>query len=158
MTLEERRDYIYNTMKMALENNDDLLIDVVDSMDSYDGFMNDSHVYNMSELDEVLYGMSPSDIIHLLAPNFKDYSGYFYFNGNGWLESCDDKAEFYREYNSTEEILDNYVKEYYHYDLSREYDNFETLAEEYNDYSDEDVENETDEEFTERIDDLYAEL
>jgi hypothetical protein len=40
--------------------------------------------------------------------------------------------------------------------LSREYDNFETLAEEWNDYTSEDVENESDETFTARIDELVS--
>jgi hypothetical protein len=158
MNTEERKQYIYDTMKMALENDNDLMVEVVESMDNYDGFLNEYRLYDMSEIDDILYGKLPSEVIHMLAPDFEETCDYFYFNGNGWLASCDDKVEFYLEYNTIEEILDNYIEKYYHYDLSSRYDNFNELAELLDGYTDDDTEEETDDEFKERVDDLYAEL
>lgn len=158
MTTEERRNYIYDTMKMALENDNDLMIEVVETMDNYDGFLNEYRLYNMSEIDDVLYGMLPSEVIAKLAPDFNDSCDYFYFNSNDCITSCDDKVEFYLKYNTIEEILDNYIEKYYRYKLSICYSSFKELAELLDDYTDDDTEEETDDEFKEHIDDLYAEL
>jgi hypothetical protein len=156
MTLQERREYIYNAMLDMIKADSDLLVEVCEELDSWDGFLGDDRCYSMDEIDEILGDIKPSELLNMVTSDF-DYSvDYFYFNGYGNLESCNYKEDVYLDAFTHEEILDEYLDKYYRCDLSRKYDNFETLAEEWNDYTDEDVENESDETFTERIDEMVS--
>jgi hypothetical protein len=154
MTLEERRDYIHNAMLDMIKADSDLFTEVCEELDSWDGFLGDDRCYSMDEIDEILGDIKPSELLNMVSSDFDFNDDYFYFSGYGNLESCDDKSDFYLNNFDHEEILDEYLVNYFRYDLSRKYDDFEKLAEELNDYTDEDVENETDEEFTERIDEM----
>jgi hypothetical protein len=156
MTLEERRDYIHNAMLDMIKADSDLFVEVCEELDSWDGFLGDDRCYNMDEIDEILGDRKPSELLNMITSDFDFNDDYFYFNGYGNLKSCDDKADVYLCSFDREEILDEYLVNYFRYDLSRKYDDFEKLAEELNDYTDEDVENEDDEEFTERIDELVS--
>jgi hypothetical protein len=156
MTLEERRDYIHNAMLDMIKADSDLFVEVCEELDSWDGFLGDDRCYSMDEIDEILGDIKPSELLNMVSSDFDFNDDYFYFNGYGNLKSCDDKADVYLCSFDREEILDEYLINYFRYDLSRKYDDFEKLAEELNDYTDEDVENETDEEFTERIDEMVS--
>ena len=156
MTLEERREYIYNAMLDMIKADSDLAVEICEELDSWDGFLGDDRCYSMDEIDDLLYGKKPSEILNMVSSDFNYNDDYFYFNGYGNLESCDDKADVYLDVFTHEEILDTYLDKYYRCDLSRQYDDFETLAEEWNDYTEEDVENENDETFTERIDEMVS--
>jgi hypothetical protein len=156
MTLQERREYIYNAMLDMIKADSDLLVEVCEELDGWDGFLGDDRCYSMDEIDEILGDRKPSELLNMVSSYFNYNDDYFYFNGYGNLESCDYKEDRYLDVFTHKEILDEYLDKYFRCDLSREYDNFETLAEEWNDYSDEDVENESDETFTERIDELVS--
>ena len=156
MTLEERREYIYNAMFDMIKADSDLAVEICEELDSWDGFLGDDRCYSMDEIDDLLYGKKPSEILNMVSSDFNYNDDYFYFNGYGNLESCDDKADIYLDVFTHKEILDTYLDKYYRCDLSRQYDDFETLAEEWNDYNEDDMENETDEEFTERIDEMVS--
>ena len=156
MTLQKRREYIYNAMLDMIKADSDLAVEVCEELDSWDGFLGDDRCYSMDEIDEILGDRKPSELLNMVSSDFNYNDDYFYFNGYGNLESCDDKADVYLDVFTHKEILDEYLDKYFRCDLSREYDNFETLAEEWSDYSDEDVENESDETFTERIDELVS--
>ena len=156
MTLEERKQYIYNAMLDMIKADSDLLTEVCEELDSWDGFLGDDRCYSMDEIDEILGDRKPSEILNMVSSDFNYNDDYFYFNGYGNLESCNYKEDRYLDVFTHEEILDTYLDKYYRCDLSRQYDDFETLAEEWNDYTAEDVENESDETFTERIDELVS--
>ena len=156
MTLQERREYIYNAMLDMIKADSDLLTEVCEELDSWDGFLGDDRCYSMDEIDEILGDRKPSELLNMASSDFNYNDDYFYFNGYGNLESCNYKEDRYLDVFTHKEILDEYLDKYFRCDLSREYDNFETLAEEWNDYSDEDVENEDDETFTERIDEMVS--
>lgn len=156
MNTQERKNYIYDVMLGMIRTDSDLLTEVCEELDSWDGFLGDDRCYNMDEIDEILYDRKPSELLNMVTSDFNCNDDYFYFNGYGNLESCNDKEDHYLDVFTHEEILDTYLNKYYRCDLSMEYDNFETLAEEWNDYTDEDVKNESDEEFTERIDELVS--
>ena len=156
MTLQKRREYIYNAMLDMIKADSDLAVEVCEELDSWDGFLGDDRCYSMDEIDEILGDRKPSELLNMVSSDFNYNDDYFYFNGYGNLESCDDKADVYLDVFTHKEILDEYLDKYFRCDLSREYDNFETLAEEWSDYSDEDVENESDETFTERVDELVS--
>ena len=153
MTTEERKDYIYKAMLEMIQADSDLVVEICDELDSWNGFLGDDRCYNMYDIDDLLYGKKPSEIIDMMTSDFDKSCEWFYFSIYG-LESCDDKADFYLDCHSHEEILDEYLNTYYHCSLSN--DDFETLAEEYDDYTEEDFENENDEEFTARIDELVS--
>lgn len=77
------------------------LIDYINSMDdnemvelhnNYCEAANDmdSRIYSMWDLDDVLAGMTPTDILCMgLYGNFMPKQDYFWFNGYGNLESAD---------------------------------------------------------------------
>jgi hypothetical protein len=156
MTTEERKDYIHEAMLDMIKADSDLFVEVCEELDSWDGFLGDDRCYSMDEIDEILGDRKPSELLNMVSSDFDFNDDYFYFNGYGNLKSCDDKADVYLCSFDREEILDEYLVNYFRYDLSRKYDDFEKLAEELNDYTDEDVENEDDEEFTERIDEMVS--
>ena len=153
MTLEERKQYIYNAMLDMIKADSDLAVEVCEELDSWDGFLGDDRCYSMDEIDEILGDRKPSELLNMVSSDFNYNDDYFYFDGYGNLESCDDKEDHYLDVFTHEEILDTYLDKYYHCDLSNA--DLEELADIYDGYSEDDME-ETDEEFTERIDELVS--
>ena len=154
MTLEERKQYIYNAMLDMIKADSDLATEVCEELDSWDGFLGDDRCYSMDEIDEILYSRKPSEILNMVSSDFNYNDDYFYFNGYGNLESCNYKEDRYLDVFTHEEILDKYLDNYSHCDLSNS--DLEELADIYDSYSEDDMEEETDEEFTERIDELVS--
>ena len=151
MNTEERKNYIYDAMLGMIRTDSDLLVEICEELDSWDGFLGDDRCYYMGDIDDILYGKKPSEIIDMITSDFDSSCEYFYFSIYG-LESCDDRADHYLDSFSDKDILDNYLNNACHCNLSNS--DFEELAELYESYSDDDTEEETDEEFMERIDDL----
>lgn len=151
MNTQERQNYIYDVMLGMIRTDSDLLVEICEELDGWNGFLVDDRCYYMSEIDDILYGKKPSEIIDLITSDFDSSCEYFYFSIYG-LESCSDKADHYLDNFSDEDILDEYLKNGCHCNLSN--GDFEELAELYDTYSDENTEDETDEEFMERIDEL----
>lgn len=151
MNTQERQNYIYDVMLGMIRTDSDLLVEICEELDGWNGFLGDDRCWYMSEIDDILYGKKPSEIIDLITSDFDSSCEYFYFSIYG-LESCSDKADHYLDCFSDEDILDEYLKNGCHCNLSN--GDFEELAELYDTYSDENTEDETDEEFMERIDDL----
>lgn len=153
MTLEERKQYIYNAMLDMIQADSDLMVEICDELDSWNGFLGDDRCYNMCDIDDLLYGKKPSEIIDMITKDFDSSCEWFYFSIYG-LESCDDRADFYLDCHSHEEILDEYLDNYSHCNLSNT--DLEELADIYDGYNEDDMEDETDEEFTARIDELVS--
>jgi hypothetical protein len=153
MTLEERKQYIYNAMLDMIQADSDLMVEICDELDSWNGFLGDDRCYNMCDIDDLLYGKKPSEIIDMITKDFDSSCEWFYFSIYG-LESCDDKADFYLDCHSHEEILDEYLDNYSHCNLSNT--DLGELADIYDGYNEDDMEDETDEEFTARIDELVS--
>ena len=92
-----------NELKMMLHEDTDLLNNIVEEITYYDGTFQDDVVIDMNELDDLLYGKTPIEIL-LMAFNgysegstddngnhmesFNPNDSYFYFNGYGNLVSC----------------------------------------------------------------------
>jgi hypothetical protein len=153
MTLEERKQYIYKAMLEMIQADSDLVVEICDELDSWNGFLGDDRCYNMCDIDDLLYGKKPSEIIDMITKDFDSSCEWFYFSIYG-LESCDDKADFYLDTYSHEDILDNYIENYSHCSLSNT--DLEELAEIYDSYDEDDMEDEDDEEFKSRIDELVS--
>ena len=81
------------SIKEYVENNmtDDELIQLVDMLDSYSG-MDGIAAYNMDDMDEILYGKTPSDVALLIfyGDGFNPNEEYFRFDGCGNLESLEE--------------------------------------------------------------------
>ena len=153
MTLEERREYIYNAMLDMIKADSDLAVEICEELDGWNNFLGDDRCHDMCDIDEILGDRKPSDILNMVTSDFDYNDDYFYFSVYG-LESCDDRADHYLDRFSHEEILDEYLRWCSHCNVSN--DDIETLAGEWDDYNEDDMENESDEEFTERIDNLVS--
>ena len=151
MTLEERREYIYNAMLDMIKADSDLAVEICEELDGWNNFLGDDRCHDMCDIDEILGDRKPSDILNMVTSDFDYNDDYFYFSVYG-LESCDDKADHYLDSFSDEDILDSYLDNACHCNLSNS--DFEELTELWESYSDDDTEEETDEEFMERIDEL----
>jgi hypothetical protein len=151
MNTQERQNYIYDAMLGMIRTDSDLLVEICEELDNWNGFLGDNRCYYMGDIDDILYGKKPSEIIDMITSDFDSSCEWFYFSIYG-LESCDDRADHYLDNFSDEDILDEYLKNGCHCNLSN--GDFEELAELYDTYSDENTEDETDEEFMERIDGL----
>jgi hypothetical protein len=151
MNTQERQNYIYDTMLGMIRTDSDLLVEICEELDSYNGFLGDDRCYYMGDIDDILYGKKPSEIIDMITSDFDSSCEWFYFSIYG-LESCNDRADHYLDIFSDEDILENYLNKACYCNLSN--NDFEKLAELYDSYSDDDTESETDEEFMERVDEL----
>lgn len=126
-----------------IEENDDLLIELVDELDSYMGYADGFRAFEMCELDEQYYDCPASKIIEDLTEDFNINDNYFYFSIYG-LESCDDKAELYRDNTTAEEILRNVLD--YSGRINIYDSDFEELIEQIENYDEDDEEESEDEE------------
>ena len=117
-TNEEIREAI----KAYFEANEEEFITVIEELDGYNGYLGDDRYYNMDELDEMLYGLTPSEV---LARTFyggdddtKDANGnrgefnpnreYFYYNGYGNLVSTDYKDNY--KYHLDDYFIDELIE------------------------------------------------
>ena len=92
--------------KQALIDNDDLFTDMIDELDSWNGFADGFRAYDMGELDDLHYGMKLSEFLEKVTPDFDLRDDYFYYSVYG-LESTDSKVDLYRENVDEGELLDN---------------------------------------------------
>lgn len=106
LTCINKKDVLLNievdkeaSIKEYVENNmtDDELIQLVDMLDSYSG-MDGLAAYDMDDIDEILYGKKPSEIVLLMfyGNGFNPINDYFRFDGCGNLESFD-KEDYIKE-------------------------------------------------------------
>lgn len=129
-----------------IEENDDLLVDLVNELDSYMGYADGFRAYDMSELDDIYCDCKASKIIEDLTEDFNINDNYFYFSIYG-LESCDDIADLYRDNTTAEEILDNVLD--YSGRITIYDGDFEELIEQIENYDEDDEEESEDEEIEE---------
>lgn len=89
------------------EENDDILTECAEQLDSYNGYIGDGRYYLMEELDELMIDKEPSEVLrmaffgydedtyHTDAHGHREYGAfnpnrdYFTFNGYGNLVSSD---------------------------------------------------------------------
>lgn len=164
MDFDERREYVRSKALDILANNDEAFCEAVEDLIFYNNFIEEK-CFPMEEIDEICYGMKPSEIINQMTSDFDANDDYFYFSIWG-LESTNDKAGLYRDKVDEDDVLDaleeNYnqitlynseldelVKTLYNDDFGIELD-FE--ADE--DMSKDDMPEETDDEFKDRIDSI----
>lgn len=92
-----------------LKTNDDLFCEMVEELDNWNGYADGFRAYDMSELDELHYGIKLSDFLARLTKDFNLQDDYFYYSIWG-LESTDDKTALYRDNTDPGEVLDNILE------------------------------------------------
>ncbi len=92
-----------------LKNDDDLFVDMVNELDSWNGFADGFRGFPMDELDELFYDCKVSDFLDKLGSHFDHNDDYFIDTIYG-LESTDDLAEHYRDNVDEGELLDNIIE------------------------------------------------
>lgn len=165
MDYEDRKRYVYNLALEKLEE-DDVFVEAVKELCSWNGFV-EEECFSMDELDELYGHMKLGDFLNHITSDFDHNDNYFFETVYG-LESCDDEAEHYRDCVTNEEVLNELIDYYNHVSLSDttfdglvkvlydadfgiDYDWCEDMI----DIDDEDnLPEETDDEFKERIDNL----
>ena len=163
MDYDTRRDYVRSTLAVYLKNDDDAFIEVVEELIHWNNFI-DVEAFPMDEIDEICYGMKPSELIEKMTSDFNLSDDYFYFSIWG-LESCNDRAELYRDECEIDDIIDA-IEDYYSH-LSFCDSKLDALAEvlynadfgieedwQYNEDDEDNEPEETDDEFKDRIDTL----
>lgn len=98
--------------KEILIERDELFIEMIHQLDSWNGFADNFRCYPMDELDEICYGMKFSEFLEKVIGNHFDFSDdYFCLNDDG-IFSVEDIAEFYHDNVSESELLENIISEY----------------------------------------------
>lgn len=164
MDYEDRKKYVYDLALEKLEEDDEIFCEAVQGLSSYNGFV-EEECFPMDELGELYGHMNLGDFLNHITSDFDHNDNYFYETIYG-LESCDDVAEHYRDCVTNEEVLNELIDYYNHVSLSDT--TFDGLVEVlynadfgidydwewYEDMDDDEVPEETDDEFKERIDNL----
>lgn len=111
-----------------LKDNDDLFVDCVNELDSWNGFADGFRGYPMYELNDLFYGVSVGDFLDKLASGFNHNDEYFIDTIYG-LDSCNDLAEHYRDNVDEGELVDRLIEEYNNIDLNWIDSDFDELIE-----------------------------
>lgn len=131
-------ELVKNAIEM-LEQNDDLFCEVIDELDSYNGFADGFRCYPMYELNDLFCDCKVSDFLDKLADDFCHTDEYFCDTIYG-ISSTNDKASYYRDNTTSEEVFDNLIDNFNHVYFD-ETNGFEELIDEIVSYNDEDGEN-----------------
>ena len=118
-----------------IKTNDDLFVDLVNELDSWDGFADGFRGYPMYELNDLFCDTKVGDFLDMLASDFSHNDEYFIDTVYG-LSSCDDLAAHYRDNVDDGELLDNIIDKYNHLDLDWINADFSELIENIVNYDD----------------------
>lgn len=164
MDFDERRQYVYDRAYELLESDTDAFVDACEELDNWNGFLGDTRCYELDMIDE--FFSRPSELLDKMD-DFNSNDSYFYYTGYGYVCTTDDKYDHYSDDFSVDDVLDALIENYSHIDIYNN-DTLDNLLEvlanedfgieygwEYDEADDEDdMPEETDDEFTERIDEI----
>ena len=89
------------------------LVDLLQTMNAYDGCFEESTYYDMEEFDEFLSNCTPSEIAQMIYfGEFNPNDDYFRFDGYGNLESLDWQEISAEAEELVDDILDHLVNNY----------------------------------------------
>ena len=94
-------DELYDETVQYLKDDESLHTEVLITLDSWYGYLNDDRWYSMSEFDDVMYGCSPMEVAEKITSDFNINDEYFRFTIYG-LESSDDID--YSDYNESDTL------------------------------------------------------
>ena len=96
-----------------LKDNDDLFLEMVNELDSYNGFADDFRAYPMDEIDDLYCGVKIGDFLDMLTSDFDHTDEYFYHSIYG-IKSTDNIADLYRDNVDADDLLDALIDYYPH--------------------------------------------
>ena len=108
--MNKRYEELYNRAIEMLDDYDDLFVDMVNELDSWNGFADGYRCYDMSELDDLFCGCSIGDFLDKITDDFNHRDNYIVDSIYG-LESTDFIEDVYRDNTSSEEVLDALLDE-----------------------------------------------
>ena len=104
---EERRTELKNAALEMLQD-DELFVEMVNELDSWNGFADGFRCYPMYEIDELFAGCSVSDFLDKLTSDFNHTDEYMVDTIYG-LSSTDYIEDVYRDNVDDEELLENLI-------------------------------------------------
>ena len=90
----------------VLKDNDEIFVDMVNELDSWNGYADGFRGYPMWEIDDIFCDTKVSDFLDKLAPGFCHTDEYFVDTIYG-IDSCDDLAAYYRDNVDEGDLLDH---------------------------------------------------
>ena len=104
-----RYDEMMDKAVEMLKENDDLFCEMVNELDSWNGFADGFRAFPMDELDELFGGMKLTDFLDIITTDFNPRENYFIETIWG-LESTDWLPDHYRSNVDEEELLENIIE------------------------------------------------
>ncbi len=89
-----------------LKNDDDLFVDMVNELDSWNGYADGFRAFPMYELDDLFYDCKLSEFLEKITSDFNLQDDYIVDTIYG-LDSTDDIAGHYRDNVDEDDLLDN---------------------------------------------------
>ena len=93
------------------KNNEDVLNDCMEELDSYNGYLGDNHYYLMDELDELHNGIEPSEILRKAFFGYDEDTWTTDKNGEKSYCSFNPNKEYFR-YNAYGNLISAEYKDY----------------------------------------------
>ena len=100
---------IREKMVELLNNDDDLFVECVNELDSWNGYADGFRCWDMNELDDFYCDIPASKLIADLTEDFNINDTYFYFTIWG-LESTNDIVTLYRDNADADDVLDGIIE------------------------------------------------
>lgn len=164
MSYDERRDYVMDKIVEELEKDHDAFVEACEELDSWNGFLGDIRCIPMCEIDE--FFNKPSELLDAMD-DFDYNDEYFYFNGYHCVSTTSDVYDTYHDDFDEDEVADALVEDYNHVNLTQNNTLNALLEVAYNenfgieedwaydeDMDEDDMPEETDDEFKDRIDNI----
>ena len=133
--------YYSELVKKALEllQDDEIFVEAVDELDSWNGFADGYRVFSMDELDELYYDCKATKLLNDICWGEFDLRDNYFADTIYGLVSLDDKAAYYRDHTTPEEVFDELKENYYHLSLNSD---LEEIFDELDNYSEDEEESE----------------
>ena len=107
------RTELYNAALEELKTNDELFVEMVNELDSWEGFADGFRCWPMFELDELFGNMKLSDFLDILTDDFNNRHQYMCDTIFG-LSSTDYIEDVYRDNVDEGELLDKIIEDAAH--------------------------------------------
>lgn len=106
-TTKERLELFISFIKGTdRELGGSILWEIVREANSWDGSFEDLEFYEMDDLDELLQGKTPSELLRMIDASFDLNQDYFYFDSYGEVCSIDEMNIFDDLFDQCEEICE----------------------------------------------------
>lgn len=109
MTNTTTKQELINQAIEELNNNDDLFVDMVNELDSWNGYADGFRCYAMYELDDLFYDCKVSEFLSKIHEGHFDLNANYFIDTIYGLESADDIAEVYHDNIFIDDLLDEII-------------------------------------------------